>query len=239
MKNTYGTGAFLLLNTGRKRTVSRSGLITTLACGSNGEPVYALEGSIFVAGSAVQWLRDGLRIITSAPESEKLARSLKDNGGVYFVPALVGLGAPYWDQDCRGAIFGITRGTKAAHLARAALEAMCYQTRDVLEAMKKDSGLGVKSLKIDGGASANDFLCQFQADILGIEVVRPRVIETTSLGAAYLAGLGAGFWKDSRQIRNCWQAERIFKPQMSRPASEKLYNGWKEAVQRTLSHEAI
>ena len=229
MKNTYGTGAFLLLNTGRKRPVSRSGLITTLACGARGEPVYALEGSIFVAGSAVQWLRDGLKIIKNSAESQKLARSLKDNGGVYFVPALVGLGAPYWDQDCRGAIFGITRGTKPEHFARAALEAMCYQTRDVLEAMRSDSGLKIKSLKIDGGASANDFLCQFQADILGIAVVRPKVIETTSLGAAYLAGLSAGHWK----------ADRIFRPQMSRSAAQKLYNGWKQAVQRTLSHENI
>ena len=239
MKNTYGTGAFMLLNAGKKRPVSQYGLITTIGCGGRGEPVYCLEGAIFIAGAAIQWLRDGLKTLSSAAESERLARSLRDNEGVYFVPALVGLGAPYWDQNCRGAIFGITRGTKPAHFARAALEAMCYQTRDVLEAMRKDSGLAVKDLKIDGGAVANDFLCQFQADILGINVIRPKVIETTSLGAAYLAGLSAGYWKNSLQIKKCRQVDRIFKPRMSRGNAERLYNGWKEAVTRTLSHENI
>jgi glycerol kinase len=235
IKNTYGTGSFILLNAGRKRPVSKCGLITTLACGVGGEPVYALEGSVFIAGAAIQWLRDGLKVIASAALSEKMAASLKDNGGVYFVPALVGLGAPYWDAGARGAIYGITRGTKADHLVRAALEAICYQTKDVLSAMQKDSGLRLKDLKIDGGAAVNNFLCQFQADILGISVVRPKIIETTSLGAAYLAGLAVGYWKNAREIQKCGRIDRVFKPKMPRARAAGLYAGWRAAVRRTLS----
>ena len=236
MKNTYGTGSFILLNVGKKRPTSKHGLIATVACGSRGEPVYALEGAVFIAGAAIQWLRDGLGILASAADSERMAKSVEDNGGVYFVPALVGLGAPYWDQNARGAIFGLTRGTTANHLVRAALEAICYQTRDVFEAMQTDSGLEIESLKVDGGAAANDFLCQFQADILGIEVIRPTVIETTSLGAAYLAGLALGYWKDAEDIRRCWHEDRVFKPQIPRDTAARLYAGWHEAVSRTLTN---
>ncbi|MBN1793991.1 MAG: glycerol kinase GlpK [Candidatus Omnitrophica bacterium] len=235
MKNTYGTGCFLLFHTGAKRVTSRHGLITTLACDSRGGPAYALEGAIFVAGSAIQWLRDGLGLLKEASESESIAEALSDNAGVYFVPALVGLGAPYWDQDARGAIFGITRGTKRAHIVRAALEAMCYQTRDVLEAMQKDSGLITRRLKVDGGAVKNNFLCQFQADILGISVVRPKVIESTSLGAAYLAGLATGFWKGARDIRQYWKKDREFSPKMPRKRTQGLYADWKRAVERTFT----
>ena len=235
IKNTYGTGSFILMNTGKNRPHSAHGLIVTLACGSEGEPVYALEGAVFVAGAAIQWLRDGLGIVPSAPESERMATSVPDSEGLYFVPALTGLGAPYWDQDARGAIFGLTRGTTSAHLVRAALEAMCYQTRDVLEAMQNDSGLAIPSLKVDGGAAANDFLCQFQADILGVEVVRPETIETTSLGAAYLAGLAVGYWKNADEIRACWQEDRVFGPAIPRVAADSLYAGWQDAVRRTLT----
>lgn len=236
MKNTYGTGAFLLQNTGAQAVRSSSGLITTMACAADGGPCYALEGSIFIAGAAIQWLRDQLGLLKSSGQSESMARSLTDNQGVYFVPALVGLGAPYWNAHCRGAVFGITRGTRPAHLVRAALEAMCYQTKDVLEAMEKDSGLKVKSLKVDGGAAANDFLCQFQADMLGIEIVRPTAVETTSLGAAYLAGLAVGYWQDTRQISRCWKQDRVFRPRMSRQEAARYYAGWRSAVMRTL-HE--
>jgi glycerol kinase len=235
MKNTYGTGCFMLLNTGRKKVVSRHGLITTIGCGVFGEPVYALEGAIFIAGAAIHWIRDGLKLLTCGCESEKMATSVRDNAGVYFVPALTGLGAPYWDQAARGAIFGITRGTNANHIVRAALEAMCYQTKDVLEAMQKDSGLKIKDLKIDGGASANNFLCQFQADILRINVVRPKVIETTSLGAAYLAGLAAGYWKDSKEIKKCWEKDKAFRPLMRKSLSSKYYKEWLAAVNKTLT----
>jgi len=214
--------------------VSRYGLITTLGCGKVGEPVYLLEGAVFIAGAAIQWLRDGLKILDRAADSEKMSWSLKDNAGVYFVPAFVGLGAPYWDPGARGAIFGITRGTTREHLARAALEAMCYQTKDVLAAMEKDTGLKIKDLKVDGGAVANNFLCQFQADILGINVIRPRVIETTSLGAAYLAGLAVGYWKDADEIRECWSIGRKFLPLMPKVKSSALYAGWTEALKRIL-----
>jgi len=234
LKNTYGTGAFLLFNTGTKRVMSKYGLITTLACGPQGEVVYALEGAIFIAGAAIQWLRDGLKIISSARESQKMATSLEGDDGVYFVPALVGLGAPYWDQDARGVIVGLTRGTTRSHLARAALEAMCFQTKDVADAMSRDAGMKIKDLKVDGGAVANDFLCQFQADILGVKIIRPKVIETTSLGAAYLAGLAVGYWKDTKEIKKCWAQERIFKPDMPRKEACRLYVGWQDAVQRTL-----
>ena len=242
LKNTYGTGCFILLNTGRRLITSSHGLITTIACGPIGEPVYALEGSVFIAGAAIQWLRDGLKILKNAKESQALAQSLTSNEGVYFVPAFVGLGAPYWDQNARGAIFGLTRGTQGRHLARAALEAMCYQSRDVFEAMEKDSGLKIKELRVDGGACANDFLMRFQADILGVKVVRPKVIETTSLGAAYLAGLSQGFWKNTVQIKKCWQKGQEFKPAMKRSAARRLYSAWKEAVGRTLGtlqHERL
>ncbi len=235
IKNTYGTGCFILLNTGRIRVVSKYGLITTLGCGAKGEPVYVLEGAIFIAGAAIHWLRDGLKLLTCGCESEKMAALVKDNGGIYFVPALVGLGAPYWDQNARGAIFGITRGTSANHIVRSALEAMCYQTKDVLDAMRKDSGLKIKALKVDGGASANNFLCQFQADILRFNVVRPKVIETTSLGAAYLAGLAIGYWKNTGEIKKCWEKDNIFKPEIAAKNASGLYNGWLRAVKRTLT----
>ena len=235
MKNTYGTGCFVLLNAGKKRPVSRHGLIVTLGCGAAGEPVYALEGAVFIAGAAVQWLRDGLKLLTRASQSELMAASVPDNAGVYFVPALAGLGAPYWDQNARGAIFGITRGTRANHLVRAALEAMCYRTKDVVDAMRKDTRLAIKSLKVDGGAAVNNFLCQFQADLLGIDVVRPKVVETTSLGVAYLAGLAVGYWKNADEIKRCWAADRVFKPAMPKITAAKLYAGWRDAVKRTLT----
>jgi len=236
MKNTYGTGCFLLFNTGKKRVVSKHGLITTLGCGVTKNPVYVLEGAVFVAGSAIQWLRDKLNLLASASESEKMAKSVKDNAGVYFVPALVGLGAPYWDQNARGAIFGITRGTQKSHIVRASLEAMCYQTKDVVNAMQKDSGLKIRKLKVDGGAVANNFLCQFQSDILGIDVMRPKIIEITSLGAAYLAGLATNYWKSTAEIKKCWKQDRVFSPKMSKSAAAGLYKGWLGAVRRTLSN---
>jgi len=235
MKNTYGTGCFVLLNAGKKRPVSKNGLIITLGCGRRGEPVYVLEGAIFVAGAAIQWLRDGLGLLRHASQSEIMARSVSDTAGVYFVPALVGLGAPYWDQNARGAIYGITRGTHACHLVRAALEAMCYQTKDVVDAMEKDSKLRIGSLKVDGGAVVNDLLLQFQADLLGIDVVRPKVTEITSLGAAYLAGLAVGYWKNADEIKRCWAADKVFRPKMPRRAAAKLYAGWREALERTLT----
>lgn len=235
IKNTYGTGSFILLNAGKKMPVSKHGLITTLACGTKGEPVYALEGAVFIAGAAIQWLRDGLKILKKAADSEKMALSVKDNAGVYFVPALVGLGAPYWDQAARGNISGITRGTKRGHVVRAAVEAICYQTKDVMDAMKKDTGLKIGALKIDGGAVSNNLLCQFQADVLGISIIRPKVIEITSLGAAYLAGLAVGYWKNSGVIKRCWKADRVFRPRMKKAAAAKLYKGWLAAVKRTLT----
>lgn len=238
MKNTYGTGCFILLNTGKKRLVSRHGLITTLGCGPKGEPVYVLEGAVFVAGAAVQWLRDGLKLLPEASVSEKLSLSVKDNCGVYFVPALVGLGAPYWDAGARGSIQGLTRGVTGAHIVRAALEAMCYQTRDVLEAMRKDSGLKIKDLKVDGGAVANNFLCQFQSDILGINVIRPKGIETTSKGAAYLAGIAVGYWKNTQEIKKYWKKDKMFKPKMMKRAADGFYGRWLEAVERTRSDYA-
>jgi len=232
MKNTYGTGCFLLMNTGAQATTSKTGLLTTIAWRTGGETEYALEGSVFIAGAAIQWLRDGLQIIASAPETEALATSVSDNHGVYFVPAFVGLGAPYWDQDARGAIVGLTRGVTRAHIARAALEAMAYQTRDVVECMQKDSGIKARELRVDGGATRNDFLCQFQADLLGIPVVRPVITETTALGAAYLAGLSVNFWKSEKEIASQWQVEKRFEPQMKKGERERLYLGWQEAVSR-------
>lgn len=238
LKNTYGTGCFLLMNTGSQAKASRTGLLTTIAWERNGNTEYALEGSVFIAGAAVQWLRDGLGLIGTAGETEALATSVKDNHGVYFVPAFVGLGAPYWDQDARGAIVGLTRGVTRSHVVRAALEAMAYQSRDVVECMQRDSGIRVKELRIDGGATRNDFLCQFQADVLGVPVVRPQITETTALGAAYLAGLAVGFWKDEREIASQWQVEKRFEPKMKRSERERLYQGWLEAVARARSKVA-
>jgi glycerol kinase len=233
VKNTYGTGCFLLMNTGKKRINSQHGLITTLGCDELGNPAYVLEGSVFVAGAAIQWLRDQLRILPNAQASEKMALSVPDNDGIYFVPAFVGLGAPYWDQDARGTIIGITRGTSRAHIVRAALESLCYQTKDVLDAMRKDSGLKLSSINIDGGAAANNFLCQFQADLLGLPVVRPTIIETTSLGAAYLAGLAVGYWKNTTEIKQLWQKDREFTPALPRSKAQELYLGWKKAIRQT------
>jgi glycerol kinase len=235
MKNTYGTGCFLLLNTGKKRVASQHGLITTLACGPEGKAAYALEGSVFIAGAALQWLRDQLGLLKTSAASEKMALSVKDNAGVYFVPAFVGLGAPYWDQNARGTIAGLTRGANKSHLVRAALEAMCYATKDVLDTMAQDSKIRTHCLKIDGGAAANNFLCQFQADILGIKILRPKIIETTSLGAAYLAGLAAGFWKNSAEIKKFWAKDKTFQPRLPRTAAARLYAGWRAAVRRTLA----
>ncbi len=233
MKNTYGTGCFLLMNTGNKANASKNGLLTTIGWRlGKQETQYALEGSVFVAGSAVQWLRDGLGIIASAPETEAMATSINENLGVYFVPAFVGLGAPYWDQNARGALVGLTRGTQRAHIARAALEAMAYQTRDVVECMQNDSGIKAKELRIDGGATRNNFLCQFQADILGIPVIRPTITETTALGAAFLAGLAVGYWKSEADIAKQWKAEKQFNPKMTPKEREALYQGWQTAVAR-------
>ncbi|MFA4844018.1 MAG: glycerol kinase GlpK [Candidatus Margulisiibacteriota bacterium] len=233
IKNTYGTGCFMLLNTGQKKVTSRHGLITTLACGPEGKVAYALEGSVFIAGAAIQWLRDQLGLLKKSADSEKMALSVKDNGGVYFVPALVGLGAPYWDQNARGTIVGLTRGANRNHLVRAALEAMCYSTKDVLDTMKKESSLKINELKVDGGAVANNFLCQFQADILDAKILRPKIIETTSLGAAYLAGLAVGFWKNTAEIKQHWAIDRKFTP---KTLKEDYYAGWKKAVAKTLSN---
>ena len=231
-KCTYGTGSFLLMNTGEKPVESRSGLVTTIGWKTGGKTTYALEGSAFICGAAIQWLRDGLKIIKTAAESEKLAASVSDNGGVYFVPALVGLGAPHWDMYARGAVLGLTRGATSAHLARAALEAMCYQTRDIVDAMAKDSGIPLKSLFVDGGAVANNLLMQFQADILRAPVDRPKMIETTALGCAFLAGLGVGIWKNLKELEKARETDRLFKPAMKQAERDRLYSGWRRAVER-------
>ncbi len=231
VKATYGTGSFILANTGKTVRYSEN-LLTTIAWGLNGRVTYALEGSVFVTGAAVQWLRDGIRIIKHASETEELARKLESNEGVYFVPAFVGLGAPYWDQFARGLIIGITRGTGREHLARATLEAIAYLTRDVIEEMEKL--VGIKELRVDGGATANDFLMGFQADILNRRVVRPVVKETTALGAAYLAGLAVGYWESLAEIKDLWKAEKVFEPKMDDETRERLYRGWKEAVRRAM-----
>lgn len=233
-KNTYGTGSFALMNTGTEGIRSGGDLLTTIAWKLGDEPVeYALEGAIFITGAAVQWLRDGLGIIQNAAETEDLARSLDSNDDVYFVPALVGLGAPHWDSYARGTIVGITRGTTKAHLARAALESMCYQTRDVVEAMEKDSGIKLPSFKADGGAAANRWMMQFQADILGVPVEVPETLETTALGAAYLAGLATGFWENKEELVNRWRLRRRYEPQMGEEERERLYARWKEALERS------
>ncbi|GER83997.1 glycerol kinase 2 [Thermogemmatispora aurantia] len=236
-KNTYGTGSFMLMNTGDRGVASKNGLLTTIAWRINGQTIYALEGSIFITGAAVQWLRDGLRAIASSSDVEQLAMSVPDNGGVYLVPAFVGLGAPYWDPYARGTIVGLTRGSSIAHIARATLESMCYQTRDVLEAMTADSGVRVKALRVDGGAVVNNLLMQFQADILGVPVQRPKVAETTALGAAYLAGLATGFWNSQQEVAEQWAVDRTFEPQMSADQRDALYAGWKRAVERSLQWE--
>ncbi|KKE79647.1 glycerol kinase GlpK [Oceanobacillus caeni] len=232
-KNTYGTGCFMLMNTGEKAVVSEKGLLTTLAWGIDGKIEYALEGSIFVAGSAIQWLRDGLRMIKSSPQSEAYAKSVESTDGVYMVPAFVGLGTPYWDSNARGAVFGLTRGTTKEHFIRATLESLAYQSKDVLNVMISESGMDLKTLRVDGGAVANDFLMQFQSDILGVPVERPAIQETTGLGAAYLAGLAIGFWEDKDEIAKQWKNERTFTNQMNEEDRNKLYSGWKKAVEAT------
>jgi glycerol kinase len=232
-KNTYGTGCFMLLNTGSEPVWSKSKLVTTVGWQIGDYPLeYALEGSVFIAGAAIQWLRDGLKIISSAAETEALAESVRDNGGVYFAPAFVGLGAPHWDAYARGMIIGLTRGSGREHIARAALESICYQTRDVLERMREDAGIDLSELRVDGGAARNNFLMQFQADVLGIPVVRPANAETTAAGAAYLAGLGVGFWSDVEELRQLWERERTFEPRMSESERRELIEGWERAVSR-------
>jgi glycerol kinase len=233
-KNTYGTGCFLLLNTGTQAVASDRGLLTTIAwqLGEGQDVTYALEGSVFVAGAAIQWLRDGLGIISHAADTERLAGEVEDTGGVYFVPAFVGLGTPYWDSYARGTIVGLTRGSDRRHLARSALEAICYQSRDVLEAMIADSGINLEALRADGGAAANNLLMQLQADLQGVPVQRPTVTETTALGAAYLAGLAVGFWSGLEEIADQWKKDAEFIPAMSAERREALYAGWKRAVKR-------
>ncbi len=235
VKNTYGTGCFLLMNTGDRAIESRSGLLTTVAAGMEEKPQYALEGSVFVAGAGVQWLRDSMRMIDNAGQTQDYSRSVEDTAGVYVVPAFAGMGAPYWNQYARGTVVGITRGCTKAHFIRAVLESVAYQTADVLGAMERDSGIRFKSLKVDGGASANDFLMQFQADIIDTPVHRPGCIETTALGAAYLAGLATGYWKDREQIRENWQIGRVFQPGMDGETRRRLLKGWEKAVKCALA----
>ena len=235
VKNTYGTGCFLLMFTGDKAVRSTQGLLTTLACSETGGPAYALEGSIFTTGAAVQWLRDELRILEDSAESEAMARSVPDSGGVYMVPAFVGLGAPYWDMEARGAILGLTRGSNRAHIVRATLESIAYQTRDVVEVMSAEAGIPIKEMRVDGGASRNDFLMQFQADILNVRVDRPAMVDTTAVGAAFLAGMGAGFWKGTEELGQARRCERVFAPSMSGEERGRLYAGWKQAIARVRS----
>ena len=235
VKNTYGTGCFLLMNSGEKPIMSENNLLTTIAWKIGDTVNYALEGSIFVAGSVVQWLRDGLGIIRTSKDVEKLATSVPDNGGVYFVPALTGLGAPHWDQYAKGSIYGITRGTTAGHIARAALEGIAFQTMDIVRAMEKDAGCPLKELKVDGGATANNLMMQFQADILGTSVIRPKVTETTALGAAYLAGLAVGYWESIDHIKSQWGVDREFTPQADDETVQNLREGWADAIRRTLT----
>lgn len=229
-KNTYGTGCFMLMNTGEKAVQSKHGLLTTIAWGIDGKVEYALEGSIFVAGSAIQWLRDGLRMIKEAKDSEAYATKVQSTDGVYVVPAFVGLGTPYWDSDVRGSVFGLTRGTTKEHFIRATLESLAYQTKDVLTAMEADAGITLKTLRVDGGAVKNNFLMQFQSDILGVPVERSVVNETTALGAAYLAGLAVGYWESREEIAKQWNIDRAFEPKMNADVQQRLYDGWKKAV---------
>ncbi|MCI0766813.1 glycerol kinase GlpK [Bacillus sp. TL12] len=232
-KNTYGTGCFMLMNTGEKAVASEHGLLTTIAWGLNGKVEYALEGSIFIAGSAIQWLRDGMRLFKDASESEEYANRVESTDGVYVVPAFVGLGTPYWDSEVRGAVFGVTRGTTKEHFIRATLESLAYQTKDVLCAMEADSGIQLKTLRVDGGAVKNNFLMQFQSDMLDVPVERPEVNETTALGAAYLAGLAVGYWENQDEIKAQWNMDRSFTPAMEAGTSEELYAGWKKAIEAT------
>jgi len=234
-KNTYGTGCFLLMNTGEQAVDSKHGLLTTIAIGRDGKVQYALEGSVFVAGAAIKWLRDELKLIDSASETEVLAKSVEDSNGVYVVPAFTGLGAPYWDAYARGAVFGLSRGSNRAHFVRATLESLAYQSLDVIRAMEEDSGIPVSSLRVDGGESANDFLLQFQSDILNGEIIRPKVAETTALGAAYLAGLAVGFYKDIDEVQRNWMKDKEFTPQLNEEKRGKLYEGWKDCVSRIRS----
>jgi glycerol kinase len=236
-KNTYGTGCFMLLNTGTKPVASKNGLLTTVGWKVGGKVTYCLEGSVFIAGAVVQWLRDGLKVIATSPDVEALARGVPDSDGVYLVPAFVGLGAPYWDPYARGTIIGLTRNTTVSHVARAALDAMAFQTRDVLEAMQRDAGLKLDHLKVDGGAAANNLLLQFQADVLGVPVRRPVVAETTALGAAYLAGLAVGYWKDADDVVNNWALDREFRPAMPAEKRDGLYGRWQKAVERSRDWE--
>lgn len=237
VKNTYGTGCFMLMHTGDRPVVSKRNLLSTVACSINGRTEFALEGSVFVAGAAVQWLRDGLGIIRTSGEVEALAASVPDNGGVYLVPAFSGLGAPHWDPYARGALFGLTRGSTAGHIARATLESIAFQTADLLKAMEEDSGAPLAELRVDGGATSNDLLMQFQADLLGVPIVRPMVRETTALGAAYLAGLAIGYWRDRQEIGQLWRAERTFTPSMEPERADELRSRWNRALERTKAWE--
>ena len=237
VKNTYGTGCFMLMHTGDAPVASRNRLLTTVAWRLDGRTEFALEGSIFIAGAAIQWLRDGLGIIRSSAEVEELAKSVPDSGGVFVVPAFTGLGAPHWDPYARGTIVGITRGTTAAHIARATLECIAFQTADLLHAMEDDAGISLTELRVDGGATVNDLLMQFQADLLGVPVVRPRVNETTALGAAYLAGLAVGYWRDREEIADQWEEERLFVPAMDRGRAEELCRRWRRALERAKGWE--
>jgi glycerol kinase len=237
-KNTYGTGCFLLMNIGARPIPSKCNLLTTVGWQINGRTTYCLEGSVFIAGAAVQWLRDGLKLIQSSSEIERLAATVPDSGGVVFVPAFVGLGAPHWDPYARGSAFGITRDTQAGHVARAVLESMAFQSLEVLEAMQKDSGVALQQLKVDGGASVNNLLMQFQADLVNKPVVRPRIAETTALGAAYLAGLAVGFWRDQQDVANHWELDRAFEPSINAETRERLVRRWRRAVDRSLRWEA-
>lgn len=235
VKNTYGTGCFILMNTGKKPFLSKNNLVTTIAWQVNGDTYYALEGSIFIGGAVVQWLRDGLGIIKSSAEVEELARQVPDNGDLYLVPSFTGMGAPHWDQYARGLMIGISRGTTRAHIARAALESIAFQTMDVLDVMAKDTGINLTELRVDGGASANNLLMQFQSDVLGINVVRPKTIETTAMGAAYLAGLATGYWKNIEEIANLWQLDKTFTPGMPLETLQKMKDRWADAVERAKS----
>ncbi|WP_160689293.1 glycerol kinase GlpK [Clostridium sp. C2-6-12] len=237
VKNTYGTGCFLLMNTGDKMIQSKNGLLTTIAVGIDNKVQYALEGSVFVGGAVIQWIRDELKLVTEAADTEYFAQKVEDNGGVYVVPAFTGLGAPYWDMYARGAIFGLTRGANSNHIIRAALESIAYQSKDLIDAMAEDSGCNLTSLKVDGGASRNNLLMQFQADITGTEVVRPIITETTALGAAYLAGLAVGFWESKEEIAKAWAVSQAYTPNLAEDKKEKLYKGWKKAVERAKSWE--
>ncbi|MFW5693993.1 MAG: glycerol kinase GlpK [Alkalispirochaeta sp.] len=236
-KNTYGTGSFVLMNTGTERIASKTGLLTTIAWGLDGKVEYALEGAIFVTGAAVQWLRDELKIVADAADTNYFASKVEDTNGVYMVPAFVGLGAPYWDQYARAAIVGITRGANRDHIVRATLESIAYQTRDVVDCMEKDSGIQGKELKVDGGASMNDFLMQFQADVLGVPVMRPKIVETTARGSAFLAGLATGFWGNKSELVNAFELERKFEPTFDKAKREALYKGWQKAVKKAMDWE--